>query len=126
MRMKATGRRDTAAELEIRCLLHGRGFRYRVDYAPIANERFRADVVFTRVKMAIFIDGCYWHGCPIHGTWPKANGAWWRDKIEANRARDSRIDQTLKTAGWSVLRIWEHEEPVQAVERVLAFLARSA
>jgi DNA mismatch endonuclease, patch repair protein len=71
--------------------------------------RSRADVIFKRAKIAIFIDGCFWHGCPEHATWPASNAAWWRTKIETNRLRDARVTNLLQEAGWSVVRIWEHE-----------------
>src|SRR6266851_3436268 len=89
-RMQATGRRDTPPELEIRSLLHRRGYRFRVDVSPVSSSRSRADIVFSGLKVAVYIDGCFWHGCPVHGTWPKSSSDWWRKKIEANRDRDAR------------------------------------
>jgi DNA mismatch endonuclease (patch repair protein) len=120
--MQATARRDTPPELEIRSLLYRRGYRYRVDMSPLANHRSRADIVFTRLRVAVYIDGCFWHGCPLHGTWPKVNGEWWRNKIEANRQRDREATAVLLRAGWSVLRIWEHEEPESALNLIVAEL----
>jgi DNA mismatch endonuclease (patch repair protein) len=76
--------------------------------------------VFPRLKVAVFVDGCFWHGCPVHGTWPKANSDWWRAKIEANRLRDSDTDRRLSEMGWRVVRIWEHEDPEQAALRIAA------
>jgi DNA mismatch endonuclease (patch repair protein) len=116
--MLATGRRDTPCELAVRAHIHRLGFRYRVDYPPLAQARFRADLVFPRVKVAVFVDGCFWHGCPRHGSWPKANSDWWRAKIEANRTRDAAIATTLRAAGWTVLRVWEHEDAKAAAARV--------
>jgi DNA mismatch endonuclease (patch repair protein) len=110
-RMESTKRRDTGPELRLRRILHKRGFRYRVDISPVAGLRSRADLVFVRARLAVFIDGCFWHGCPEHATWPKANAAWWRTKLEANRARDRRATEQLEAAGWSVARFWEHESP---------------
>jgi DNA mismatch endonuclease (patch repair protein) len=121
--MKRTRRRDTSAEMEIRRRLHAAGLRYFVDRPVIpGDQRRRADIVFPRKKIAIFIDGCFWHGCPEHATWPKSNADWWREKIEANRARDLDTNERLETAGWTVLRCWEHESPETTVERVFEVL----
>lgn len=117
-RMARTGPRDTAAELKVRSELHRRGFRFRVDRAPIGGVRRRADIVFIRRRVAVFIDGCFWHGCPEHGTWPKHNADWWREKIETNIRRDRDTDSRLGHAGWTVVRIWEHEDPIDAANRV--------
>lgn len=117
-RMQRTPRRDTPCERLVRSALHRMGLRYRVDRAVIPTLRRRADVVFRRAKIVVFIDGCFWHGCPQHATWPKANAAWWREKIEANRLRDKDTNARLRDAGWTVLRVWEHEDPVQAASRI--------
>jgi DNA mismatch endonuclease (patch repair protein) len=116
--MQNTPQRDTPAEIALRRDLHRRGLRYRVDYPPLPAFRRRADVVFPRRKVAVFCDGCYWHGCPEHGTWPKANAAWWRQKIEENKRRDRDTDARLTAAGWTVIRVWEHEDPVVAAARI--------
>jgi DNA mismatch endonuclease (patch repair protein) len=115
--MQATRRRDTPGEVALRKLLHGLGFRYRIDY-PIPVARRRADIVFVSARIAVFVDGCFWHGCPTHRTWPKTNSAWWREKIDANRSRDRDTDRRLRLAGWKVLRFWEHLAPVAAANRV--------
>lgn len=120
--MRANRRRDTGPELALRRELHRRGMRYRVDYAPVPGLRCRADVVFTRARLAIFVDGCFWHCCPIHATRPAANGDWWRAKLEANVERDRRNDGELAAAGWRVLRCWEHERALDAADRVVAAL----
>jgi DNA mismatch endonuclease (patch repair protein) len=117
-RMQATGQRDTAAELAIRSILHGMGMRYRVDRAPVPGLRRRADLVFATAKVAVFIDGCFWHGCPEHATWPKAHGDWWRAKILENGQRDRDTDERLSSHGWIVLRVWEHEDPKEAANRI--------
>lgn len=117
-RMRAARRRDTGPELAVRSELHRRGYRFFVDRAPIAGLRRRADLVFPRRRVAVYVDGCFWHGCPEHGTWPKANADWWRAKLKANRARDRDTDRSLQAAGWTVVRAWEHEEPVVVAERV--------
>lgn len=121
--MQNTPARDTPAELALRRELHRRGLRYRVDVRPVPTLRRRADIVFTRAKVAVFSDGCYWHGCPEHGSWPKANAGWWREKIETTKRRDRDTDARLTRHGWSVLRIWEHEDPVVAAERVAEAVA---
>ncbi len=82
--------------------------------------RARPDVVFTRARVAVFVDGCFWHRCPEHGTSPKTNGGWWRRKLDANVERDRATDATLEAAGWTVIRIWEHEDAVAAADRVEA------
>src|SRR5438067_1690545 len=109
---------DHSAELALRGELHRRGFRYRVDIAPVPGVRRRADVVFTRSRIAVFVDGCYWHGCPDHATRPKANAEWWATKLDTNVARDRDTDQRLEAAGWSVIRAWEHESPLEVANRV--------
>ena len=118
-RMQSTKRRDTRAELAVRRELHRRGARYRVELAVLPGLRRRADVVFTRARVAVFIDGCFWHGCPIHATRPKANAGFWADKLAANRARDRDTDQRLTAAGWRVIRVWEHENPADAATRIM-------
>lgn len=108
--------RDTAAELRLRRELFRRGLRYRVDYR--VTGRRRVDVAFTRWKVAVFVDGCFWHRCPIHGTLPKANGNWWRSKLNANERRDRLTDAELVSLGWLVIRVWEHENPPEAADRI--------
>lgn len=117
-RMVSVGQRDTAPELKIRSILHKMGLRYRVDHSPLEGMRRRADLVFCRLRIAVFIDGCFWHGCPIHGTYAKANAEFWCDKIEGNQRRDRDTDRKLIEAGWTVVRIWEHEDPKQAAEKI--------
>ena len=116
--MQSTRSRDTPAEVALRRELHRRGLRYRVDHPPLPGLRRRADIVFTRPKVAVFCDGCYWHGCPDHGTWPKANADWWRQKIEANKRRDRDTDARLAAAGWTVIRVWEHDDTALAAEQI--------
>ena len=119
-RMRATGRRDTAPEMALRSILHAMGMRYRVDTSPLKGIRRRADLIFGPAKVAVFVDGCFWHGCPIHGTWPKKNAEFWRDKIETNRRRDADTDRRLEEAGWLAIRVWEHEDPMEAAKRIAA------
>lgn len=116
--MQAQRRHDTAVERLLRSALHRRGLRFRVHVRPVAQLRREADLVFPRARVAVFVDGCFWHGCPEHATWPKRNAEWWRDKIEGNRARDAETDQRLKEEGWLPVRVWEHEDPEDAATRV--------
>ena len=87
-----------------------RSLRYLVDARPLPHLNRRADLVFTRARVAVFVDGCYWHGCPEHGTNARANADYWASKIAANIARDRDTDQRLETAGWTVVRAWEHQD----------------
>jgi DNA mismatch endonuclease (patch repair protein) len=123
--MKSQRQRDTAAETALRSLLHRRGLRFRVHY-PLPNLRRRADIAFPGRRIAIFVDGCFWHGCPEHGTWPKQNADWWREKIEANRRRDADTDAKLEQRGWKVIRVWEHEDPEAAAGRIEDSVRRGA
>jgi DNA mismatch endonuclease (patch repair protein) len=124
-RMRATGQRDTAAELAIRSAVHRRGLRYRVDCVVLPGVRRRADMVFVSARVAVFIDGCFWHGCPIHGTWPKANARFWREKIRTNQARDAHTNLHLAESGWTVIRVWEHENAEHAAERIVEMVRRA-
>jgi DNA mismatch endonuclease Vsr len=121
--MSIARRRDTAPELGLRRLLHEAGLRYRVAYPVPGNRRRTIDIAFTRAKVAVFVDGCFWHGCPEHGTRPKANEGWWITKLEANLARDKDTTALLEGQGWTVLRLWEHEEPREAAAKVIALVA---
>lgn len=122
--MARTGRKDTKPEVELRRALHARGLRFRIDRAVLPDRRRRADIVFGPAKVAVFVDGCFWHGCPDHATWPKANDAYWREKIETNRQRDRDTDERLRAIGWEPVRVWEHEPIEEAAERVAAVVAR--
>jgi DNA mismatch endonuclease (patch repair protein) len=115
--MKRQRRRDTQAEVALRSLLHRDGLRFRVHYR-LPGLRRQADIAFPRARVAVFVDGCFWHGCPEHGTWPKANADWWRAKIEANRRRDAETDRALAEQGWAVIRVWEHEVPEHAAQKI--------
>jgi DNA mismatch endonuclease, patch repair protein len=116
--MERQGRRDTKPELALRRELWRRGLRYRVDVAPIRGQRRRADLVFTRSKVAVYVDGCFWHSCPVHATLPKSNREWWVAKLAANVERDRDTDARLQDAGWVVVRVWEHEAVAEAADRV--------
>jgi DNA mismatch endonuclease (patch repair protein) len=117
-RMQAARGQDTKPEKQLRSGLHRLGLRFRVQQRLIKGLRRRADIVFGPTRIVVFIDGCFWHGCPIHGTWPKENAAFWKNKIEANQRRDADTDSRLTGAGWLVIRIWEHEEPLAAALRI--------
>ncbi|MGI8729274.1 MAG: very short patch repair endonuclease [Solirubrobacteraceae bacterium] len=116
--MRAARVRDTGPELAIRTELFARGLRYRIHRRPLESLRSEADVVFPRERVAVYVDGCFWHRCPDHGVMPKANATWWRDKLDANVERDRRADRLLTAAGWVVVRVWEHESPVVAATRI--------
>jgi DNA mismatch endonuclease (patch repair protein) len=110
--------KDTGVELAVRRLLHAAGLRYRVEYPVPGMARRRIDVAFPGVKVAVLIDGCFWHGCPQHATQPKANAEWWRTKLDRNIARDRETTEHLIEQGWTVLRFWEHEAPEEVAVRV--------
>ncbi|WP_027494618.1 very short patch repair endonuclease [Rhodococcus sp. JG-3] len=122
-RLSKQRRRDTKPEVALRRELHRRGLRYFVDRAPLKGMRRRADLVFPRRKVAVYVDGCFWHSCPVHATKPRNNAQWWADKLAANVARDRDTDTRLIEEGWRVVRIWEHEDPVVAAQRVVDDLA---
>jgi DNA mismatch endonuclease (patch repair protein) len=117
-RLSRVRQRDTAFEKALRCELHRRGMRFRVQARLIPELRRTADIVFRSARVAVFVDGCFWHCCPEHATYPKNNADWWRAKLEANVARDRDTDQRLRKLGWLSVRIWEHESVESAVERV--------
>lgn len=116
--MQSNRRSNTTPELAVRRLLHRSGLRYRVDFAPLGDRR-KADIVFTRQRIAIFIDGCFWHGCPQHATHPKSNVEYWLPKLRRNIERDRETDGRLRDAGWVVLRFWEHEQPADVARTVI-------
>lgn len=113
--MSRQRRRDTGPELALRRALHALGLRYRVQLTGLPG---RPDVALTRARVAVFVDGCFWHCCPQHGVAPKANAEWWRQKLARNVERDREVDQRLQQLGWEVVRVWEHEQPEQAAEQV--------
>lgn len=116
--MSAARNKDTKPELDVRRILHAHGLRYRVGYAVPGSRRRTIDIAFTRAKMAVFLDGCFWHGCPEHGTRPRSNSEWWDQKLAANTARDADTNRLLVAAGWTVLRFWEHEDARLIAERI--------
>ncbi|WP_280760881.1 very short patch repair endonuclease [Prescottella agglutinans] len=117
--MRANRRVDTKPEVALRRELHRLGYRFRKDFRIDLNEiRVRPDIVFTRRMVAVFVDGCFWHVCPIHGRYPTANEWYWIPKLHRNIERDRAADQALTNAGWTVVRVWEHEPLNESVRRV--------
>lgn len=123
-RMQQQRRRDTRPEMALRRALHAAGLRYRVERPVIPGLRRRADIVFGPAKVAVFVDGCFWHMCPEHATFPKANADWWREKLERNRERDRETDRLLLDQGWFPVRVWEHENMAGAALTVAAVVRR--
>ena len=115
-------RRDTGPELALRKLLHAAGYRYRVQYPVPGRPRRTIDVAFTKQRVAVLVDGCFWHGCAIHRTVPIANNVWWQSKLAKNLARDADTTAHLQELGWSVVRVWEHESTEEALGRIAAVL----
>lgn len=123
--MQGNKRKDTGPELAVRRRLHSLGLRYRVDYGPVRGLRRRADIVFTRRRIAVFIDGCFWHSCPVHATHPKRNAQYWSPKLATNVERDRDTDARLRAEGWQVLRYWEHEDPESIAADIAECWSRS-
>ena|ERR1700761_2281140 len=116
--MRGNRSRDTRPELALRSAVHKMGLRYRVAARPLPGLRRTADLVFSRAQVAVFVDGCFWHGCPTHYVPSASNVDYWRDKMARNKDRDRETDALLRDAGWEVLRIWAHEDAVDAARRV--------
>lgn len=122
--MQGNRKRDTKPELRLRRWLHAAGFRYRVAVPIRTPHRLvRPDIVFTRARLAVFVDGCFWHGCPTHGVQPRTHVDYWTAKLTGNVERDRRVDAALVEDGWTVLRCWEHDDPAIIGARVAAVLA---
>lgn len=124
--MQHQARAATAAEATLGAALSERGLAYEVQQRVLPQFRRRTDFVFTATRVAVMVDGCFWHACPLHATWPKANAAWWRAKIETNQRRDRATNAALVAAGWAVVRVWEHESPDAAAERIVEVIDRRA
>ena len=116
--MVATRRADTEPELRLRSELHRLGIRFRLHQRVVPGVRRQVDVVFGPARVAVFVDGCFWHSCPIHGTRAKSNAVFWRRKLAENERRDRDTDARLSQAGWVVMRVWEHEDPGIAAKRI--------
>ncbi|WP_419197706.1 very short patch repair endonuclease [Microbispora hainanensis] len=118
--MQANKSRDTKPEVAMRRAVHALGLRYRVSARPLPNLRRTADMVFRGAKVAVFVDGCFWHGCPQHHTMAVSNRTYWANKVKRNVDRDSETDALLLEAGWLPMRFWEHEDPVLAAQEIAA------
>lgn len=116
--MQGNRSRDTTPELALRSLLHAMGLRYRVNRRPVSDVRRTADIVFGPSRVAVFVDGCFWHRCPEHGNVPKANADYWAPKLARNVERDRETDRLLRKAGWRVVRVWEHEDAQRASVKI--------
>jgi DNA mismatch endonuclease (patch repair protein) len=123
LRMRTQRQRDTGCEIDLRRELHKRGVRYRIDCRPIPEVPRRADIVMRAAKLAVFVDGCFWHGCPLHWKPPKQHSEWWEAKVAANIGRDKDTTAVLAGAGWMVVRIWEHEDAATAAEQIVNILS---
>lgn len=122
--MQRVRQKNTAAESALRRELHARGLRYRVHVLVLVKPRRVADVAFSGLRVAVFVDGCFWHGCPLHATWPKENAEFWRVKILANQQRDRDTNERLRASGWAVVRVWAHEPPDEAATRIATIIAQ--
>ncbi|SCG69885.1 very short patch repair endonuclease [Micromonospora inositola] len=116
--MQANTGRDTKPELALRRAVHALGLRYYVNRRPIKAVRRTADLLFPKLKLAVFLDGCFWHGCPEHHTVAKTNAPFWAEKVATNRRRDADTNERLAAQGWTVIRIWEHEPVAEAAARI--------
>ena len=126
--MKANRRADTKPEVSVRSALHARGLRFRKDLLlrTKGGLRTKADIVFPRVRIAVFVDGCFWHGCPLHGSTPKSNSHYWGPKLKRNKERDATVNRALGLDGWQVIRVWEHEPVEEVVQKVADAVASAA
>jgi DNA mismatch endonuclease, patch repair protein len=124
-RLAKVRQKSTNAELRLRRVLHAQGLRYRLHLPILAKPRRTADIVFPRQRLAVFVDGCFWHGCPEHSSWPKSNAEFWRDKIKTNKTRDANTNMRLRAAGRQVIRVWEHEDPATAASHISSVLHAS-
>ena len=124
--MSRTKNADTPGEMAVRSALHRRGLRFRVHRRIEGVPRTRPDIVFVSARVAVFVDGCFWHQCPEHRTSPRANAKWWREKLDRNVARDRATDEALADAGWGVIRVWEHEDADVGAETIEAVVRHRA
>ncbi|TPI70020.1 very short patch repair endonuclease [Mesorhizobium sp. B3-1-3] len=125
-RMQRTGGRDNPFERSVRSLLHASGVRYRIHYPLPVLKRCNCDLALPRLKVAIFLDGCFWHGCPIHPAVVKKNTEFWVQKIARNRERDAQVTDCLTAGGWTVLRYWEHEKPEAIAQSIISVVNAAA
>ncbi len=125
LRMGRVRQKGTDVELALRRELSFRNLKYRICFPVLKKPRRVADIVFPSLRIAVFVDGCFWHGCPLHGTWPKSNPEFWRQKIDTNRSRDAETTAMLQAANWKVLRAWAHESPCEVAEAISVLVAKS-
>lgn len=123
--MAATRGTNNRVDRLLRSELHRRGLRFWIQRRLISGSKRTVDIVFPRARLAVFVDGCFWHDCPVHGSRPKSNAEWWRRKIRQNVERDQDTNERLRALGWRVLRIWEHEDPAEAADRIVAAYRQS-
>jgi DNA mismatch endonuclease, patch repair protein len=123
-RMKSVRQSGTAAEQRLSSELRALGLRFLTDVQPVRTIRRRGDFVFKKVRLVVFVDGCFWHSCPVHATSPKANADWWSRKLAANVARDRDTDRVLRREGWTVVRVWEHEDMGSRARRIKRMIDR--
>lgn len=121
--MQGNRSRDTKPELAVRRILHAKGLRYRVNFRLLSGPRRTADIAFTRARIAVFIDGCFWHGCPVHYRAPRSNVSYWSAKVARNRERDLETTEHLISAGWKVLRFWSHDDPLMVAHQIMDALS---
>lgn len=125
--MRGNRKTDTAPEVRIRSAIHRRGMRFRKHVLVRASSvNVRPDIVFTRQRVAVFVDGCFWHCCPVHGNRPRSNSQYWEAKLARNRSRDAAVNAALRAEGWDVLRVWEHESSEDAAEAICAVVSDQA
>jgi DNA mismatch endonuclease (patch repair protein) len=124
--MQGNKSRDTKPEIAVRSAVHALGMRYRVSTRPLAGLRRTADLVFRTARVAVFVDGCFWHGCPAHHSPPKTNAGYWSTKIQSNRSRDRDTTERLQMEGWTVMRFWSHEEPMSVAAQIADVVGRTA
>lgn len=123
-RMRLVRTRDTGPEIAVRRLLHRMGLRYRLQRRVLPGQRIRPDIDFPTEKVAVLVHGCFWHGCALHASWPVANAEWWRRKIQGNQARDRETEELLRSSGWAVVVVWEHDNPSDAAGMVAEIVRR--
>lgn len=121
--MQGNKSRDTKPEIAVRSAVHALGMRYRVSARPLRDLRRTADLVFRKARVAVFVDGCFWHGCPEHHAPPKTNARYWATKIQGNKRRDEDTTEQLRKEGWTVLRFWSHEEPLSVATQIANVVA---
>jgi DNA mismatch endonuclease (patch repair protein) len=121
--MQGNKSRDTKPEIAVRSAVHALGMRYRVSARPLRDLRRTADLVFRNARVAVFVDGCFWHGCLAHHAPPRTNARYWATKIQGNKSRDEDTTERLRKEGWTVLRFWSHEEPLSVATQIAKVVA---